>query len=170
MTLAVGREIMKILDLTERDLEPLAGLYKQFWNEESNVSKMRAAFQRLASNPDYIFLGAKHDGQLVGSVMGIVCEELYGQCQPFMVVEDVVVDERNRRRGVGSQLMQELERRATDRGCSYIIFVTEQDRITAHQFYESLGYSPDKYKGFKKRLEGGQQPDAEVQSEGAPSD
>ena len=143
---------MKITELIEHDLESLARLYKQFWNEESDVARMRAAFQRLASNPDYIFLVAKRDEQLVGSVMGIVCEELYGDCQPFMVVEDVVVDEENRRQGVGSRLMVELERLAANRGCSYIIFVTEQDRTAAHQFYESLGYSPNKYKGFKKRL------------------
>jgi ribosomal protein S18 acetylase RimI-like enzyme len=149
---------MRILDLTEQDLEPLAGLYRHFWNEESDVTRMTTAFQRLAGNPDYIFLGAKLDGKLVGSVMGIVCEELYGQCRPFMVVEDVVVDEGSRRRGVGSQLMRELERRAAGRGCRSIIFVTEQDRTSAHRFYESLGYSCDKYQGFKKRLGDDQQP------------
>ena len=161
---------MEIAKLTEQDLESLSQLYKQFWNEESDVTKMHAVFQRLATNPDYMFLGAKRNGQLVGSVMGIVCEELYGQCQPFMVVEDVVVDEGDRRQGVGSRLMVELERRAADRGCSYIIFVTEEDRTTARRFYESLGYSPDKYKGFKKRLGDGQQPAAQLQSKGAPFD
>jgi ribosomal protein S18 acetylase RimI-like enzyme len=145
--------MMQITELTEQDLESLAGLYRQFWNEESDVRKMRDTFRHLAGNPDYIFLGAKRDGQLVGSVMGIVCEELYGQCQPFMVVEDVVVDEGHQRQGIGSQLMRELEQRAKERGCGYIIFVTEQDRTTAHRFYESLGYCPDKYRGFKKRLE-----------------
>ena len=53
---------------------------------------MRATFRRLKDRPDYVFLGAKTDGRLVGSVLGIVCEELYGQCVPFMVVEDVIVD------------------------------------------------------------------------------
>ena len=144
--------MIKTVELDSNDLESLAGLYKQFWNEESDVTAMQATFQRLADNPDYIFLGAKRDGELLGSVMGIVCEELYGKCQPFMVVEDVVVDGASRRKGVGSQLMAELERRAAERSCSYIIFVTEQDRTTAHRFYESLGYSPDKYKGFKKKL------------------
>jgi GNAT superfamily N-acetyltransferase len=147
---------IEIAKLTKDDLEALAALYKQFWGEDSSVEKMHSTFERLDANPDYIFLGAKHDGCLVGSVMGIICEELYGECQPFMVVEDVVVDEGHRRKGIGSQLMQELEECADSRDCSYIIFVTEQDRTTAHQFYQSHGYSPDKYKGFKKRLGHGQ--------------
>ncbi len=143
---------MKIAELTELDLEGLAKLYKQFWGEESSLEKMLTTFRRLRINPNYIFLVAKLDGCLAGSVMGIVCEELYGECKPFMVVEDVVVDTNHRRQGIGSQLMRELEQCASTRGCAYIIFVTEQDRTTAHRFYESLGYSSDKYKGFKKRL------------------
>lgn len=148
---------MEIGELTESDLEALAGLYKQFWGEDSSPEKMRSTFQRLRTNPNYIFLVARRDGRLTGSVMGIVCEELYGECRPFMVVEDVIVDQNHRRQGIGSLLMRELERLATTRDCAYIIFVTEQDRTTAHQFYASLGYSPDKYRGFKKRLGGGQQ-------------
>ena len=138
--------------LTEGDLEALAGLYKQFWGDESSLEKMRATFRRLVANPNYVFLGAKQEGRLVGSVMGIVCEELYGECKPFMVVEDVIVDKSHRRAGIGSVLMRELETCAVERGCGYIIFVTEADRIDAHRFYESLGYQPDAYKGFKKRL------------------
>jgi GNAT superfamily N-acetyltransferase len=155
----VGQKMntMKVTELIESDLEALAGLYKQFWGEDSSLEKMHATFQSLRTNPNYIFLVARRDGRLAGSVMGIVCEELYGECKPFMVVEDVIVDQNHRRQGVGSLLMRELERLAISRDCAYIIFVTEQDRTTAHQFYESLGYNPDKYRGFKKRLGGGQQ-------------
>ena len=143
---------MEIRTLTADDLEPLAELYRQFWGEESSLEAMQATFQRLADNPNYIFLGAKLEGQLIGSVMGIVCEELYGTCQPFLVVEDVIVDRQQRRQGIGARLMRELERRAAERGCSYIIFVTEGERTDAQQFYASLGYSPTAYRGFKKRL------------------
>lgn len=142
----------QITELKETDLEDLAGLYRQFWNEGSDISRMRAEFQRLSSNPDYIFLAARKGGKLVGSAMGIVCRELYGQCRPFMVIEDVVIDTDHRRQGVGSMLMRELERLAGLRECGTILFVTEQDRTAAHRFYESLGYAPDRYRGFKKRL------------------
>jgi predicted N-acetyltransferase YhbS len=86
-------------------------------------------------------------------VTGIVCHELYGQCRPFMVVEDVIVDRDHRRRGIASDLMRTVERTAIARGCSHIIFVTEARRTDAHRFYQSLGYRADTHKGFKKRLE-----------------
>ena len=144
---------MIIAELTEHDLESLSALYEQFWGETSSLEKMRDTFRSLENDPHYIFLGARQGDQLAGSVMGIVCEELYGRCQPFMVIEDVIVDKGSRRRGVGKRLMLELERRAVDRGCTYIIFVTEQARDEAVRFYQSLGYDPEKYRGFKKRLE-----------------
>ena len=67
-------------------------------------------FQRLKRNPSYIFLVADQQNNLVGSVMGIICEELYGDCKPFMIVEDVIVDIDQRRLGIASSLMRELEK------------------------------------------------------------
>lgn len=148
---------MEIRKLTEDDLVSLAGLYKQFWGEASSLEKMRATFQRLEKNPNYILLVADQQNQLVGTVMGIICEELYGDCSPFMVVEDVIVDKHQRRLGIGSSLMREMEQCAVEYNCNYIIFVTESERKDAHRFYESLGYKSDAYKGFKKRLKKSQQ-------------
>jgi GNAT superfamily N-acetyltransferase len=145
-------EIMKIRKLKEDDLVSLARLYKQFWGEPSSLEKMRTTFQRLEKNPNYIFLVAEQQNHLVGTVMGIICEELYGDCRPFMVVEDVIVDKHRQRLGIGSSLMREMERCAVEHNCNYIIFVTESERRDAHRFYASLGYKSDAYKGFKKRL------------------
>jgi ribosomal protein S18 acetylase RimI-like enzyme len=148
---------MKIRKLIEDDLVSLAAPYKQFWGEESSLEKMRATFQRLKRNPNYVFLAAEKQNRLVGSAMGIICEELYSDCKPFMVVEDVIVDKHHRRLGIASSLMRELEKFAYESNCNYIIFVTESERIEAHGFYESIGYKSDAYKGFKKRLKNSQQ-------------
>ena len=143
---------MELGRLTESDLEDLAGLYRQFWNEGSDLERMRAVFGRLKDHPGYVFLGARRGERLVGSVMGVVCEELYGDCKPFMVAEDVVVDKEHRRSGVGTALMRELEKCAMAAECRTMLLVTEVYRTDAVGFYESLGYRSDPYKGFKKRL------------------
>ena len=143
---------MNIRRLNENDLENLAGLYRQFWGDESSLVKMQETFQKLEQDPNYIFLVAEIEDRLAGSVMGIICEELYGECRPFMVIEDVVVDKQNRREGIASLLMRELEDRAAGRNCSHIIFVTESTRSGARKFYESLGYDAELYHGFKKKV------------------
>jgi GNAT superfamily N-acetyltransferase len=143
---------MNITKLTEADLPALASLYKQFWGEKSSVDKMQSTFSKLKDNPDYTFLAARLDDRLVGSVMGVVCHELYGDCKPFMVVEDMIIDKTVRRQGIGSLLMNSIEERAKERGCCHLILVTDTDRYDARQFYESLGFDPEKNKGFKKKL------------------
>ena len=148
---------MEIIELAEQDLEDLSRLYKQFWDQDSSLQKMRSTFRRLSRNPNYIFLAAKQDKYLAGSAMGIICEELYGECKPFTVIEDVIVDEDYRRIGIGMKLMRKLEKHAVDRNCNYIIFVTDSKRTDALEFYQSLGYELDRYKGFKKRLGTGEQ-------------
>ena len=97
-----------------------------------------------------VLLAAKEGGELVGSVMGVVCRDLIGECNPFMVMENMVVLESRRRHGIGRLLIEELERRAVALGCSYIEFVSSRERGEAHAFYEAVGYQPDPYRGFKK--------------------
>jgi len=144
---------MEIRALTVEDMESLAQLYYQFWNEACDVPKMKASFHAMQGDGAYLLLGAQDGDQLVGSVMGVVCRELYGDCAPFLVLENMIVDKQYRNRGVGKLLFGELEARARLRGCAQIILVTESGRKDAHRFYESMGFHPTANKGYKKKLE-----------------
>lgn len=143
---------MKIERLTAPDLPHLADLFQHFWGEDSSLDTMRSTFGRIAANPAYILLTAKQKGRLIGFIMGVICEELYGNGQPFLVIEDLIVDKNLRRLGAGTALMLEMEKRAIKRGCGQIIFVTETDRPDSIRFYNSLGYDAETHRGFKKRL------------------
>ncbi len=143
---------MKIVNLTKNDLSVLAELFRQFWNESSAIENMAVMLERLSEDPDYVLLAAKKDDMLVGFCMGIVCQTLYGDCRPFMVIEDLIVDKEHQRKGIGTALMSAIERHAIRRDCLQVIFVTENDRKDAHSFYAAQGYSPATHKGFKKQL------------------
>jgi len=141
-----------IRDLMLEDMDALAQLYYQFWEEESDTAKMRDKLLQLQKNDAYIMLGAADGDMLVGSVMGIICEELYGDCRPFLVVENMMVDSGHRQKGVGKALFAQLEKMAKDRGCAQNILVTKADRKNACGFYESIGFHPTANKGYKKKL------------------
>ncbi|MCL2576534.1 MAG: GNAT family N-acetyltransferase [Defluviitaleaceae bacterium] len=143
---------MTIRDMEIYDLDFLSELYFQFWGEKSNVVKVRKKFSQLQENPAYILLCAVEDDRLVGSVMGVICEELYGECQPFLVVENMIVDSSCRKKGIGKLLFAELEKQAKKRECSQILLVTESNREDACGFYESLGFHPTANKGYKKKI------------------
>ncbi len=143
---------MQIERLKSTDLPRLAELFQQFWGETSSQDSMRATFERISANPAYILLAARQAGHLAGFAMGVVCEDLYGDGRPFMVVEDLIVDKGQRRQGVGRALMAALEKAAIERHCGQIIFVTEANRTDSIRFYQSLGYDAGTHRGFKKSL------------------
>lgn len=142
---------MIIRDLLLKDMPQLAALYEQFWGDKSDTEKMIYEFSVIQEENRHIILAAEQDGKLIGSVMGIVCRELYGDCRPFLVVENMIVDRQSRRGGVGHRLLTELEKRAKERNCTQMILVTETDRTAACALYEKNGFQKNN-KGYKKKL------------------
>ncbi|MCP4134400.1 MAG: GNAT family N-acetyltransferase [bacterium] len=143
---------MQIRKMIDADIEELALLYRQFREEDSSIEKMKQTFKMLEQDPRYIFLSAIKDNKLTGSVTGIICEGLYGNGEPFMIVEDFIVDKGSRRARVGTALLEELEQQAVDKKCCQIILVTENSREDALKFYAGMGYNPNTHTGFKKSL------------------
>jgi GNAT superfamily N-acetyltransferase len=134
------------------ELSDVARLYEELAGRPTDLGKMEQSFSWMQSNPDYVVLGAKLSGIMAGTLLGIVCRDILGDCRSFMVVENVVVSSSQRRQGVGKALMEKIEEIATERNCLYIMFVSSSARTDAHQFYESIGYQSDFVQGFKKYL------------------
>lgn len=142
---------MEIRNMIRTDIPQLAMLYQQFWDEHSNILAMENQFDRLSKDKRYILLSAIIDDRLVGSVMGIICQDLYGNCKPFLVLENMIVDHGSRRKGIGKSLVHRLEEIAISQDCSQIILVTELERDDACLFYEACGFQTNN-KGYKKKL------------------
>lgn len=144
--------MVKIEEIGFDSLEALNLLYQELTGGPTDPVKLLTAFRTIREDSRYILLGAFAEGELLGSMMGIVCQDLAGDCRPFMVIENVVVSSRARRQGIGKQLMTALETIAHERDCYYIIFVSGEKRKEAHVFYEKMGYKEEKVEGYRKHL------------------
>ncbi|HZG18031.1 MAG TPA: GNAT family N-acetyltransferase [Candidatus Bathyarchaeia archaeon] len=133
------------------DAAELSELFMDFIGKESNLAAMRKQIEVISNHPNYYVAVACDEDKVVGTAMGIICYDLVGECNPFMLIENVVVLPQYQGRGVGRLLMQELEDFGQKNQCNYVILVSESKREPSHQFYEALGYSTDQ-RGFKKRL------------------
>lgn len=143
---------MIITRIQKEDLIDLSKLYEELSGMESNLCKIESNFARMIKNEYYHLIGAKIDHKLVGSLMGIHCLDLVGECRPFMIIENVIVSANYRNKGIGKALLIEIEKIAKNLDCYYIFFVSGDNRKNAHEFYDSCGYTNDKVKGFKKYL------------------
>lgn len=78
-------------------------------------------------------------GQIVGTVDLLIVKNLTHGARPWAIVENVVVAESYRRRGIGSALMQDAIRRAKSANCYKLQLVSGKQREPAHHFYRALG-------------------------------
>ena len=144
--------VCSISPVTEKDLLELADLYQQLIPNDISLSRMKTVLTRQQNNPDHLILVARVDGKLVGSLLAVNCEMIFGQCKSFMVVEDVIVNEAHRRKGIGVALMSYIENYARKNNCVYIMLITDTNRVGSQKFYKHLGYETEEYCAFKKHL------------------
>jgi len=141
---------MGVGDIERADLPQLARLFEALSGLPTPLARLETAFAGMAAHPDYHLVGVRDGSFLAGAALGIVCLDCVGGCRPFLVVENLIVAETHRRRGVGRRLLGELERRGRERDCFYVMLVSGRDRGPAHAFYAAMGYGAGA--GFKKRL------------------
>ena len=137
--------------LREDDLESLGKLYEQLTGRIPAYARLLRGYKRAMENPNYILLGAYlDDGTLVGTTSLSRCFDLTDDCLDYYSMENFVVDEAYRGRGVGTAIIHTVEGLCRATNVRYISFTSSASRIEAHRFYENLGYDPNKAKAFKK--------------------
>lgn len=144
--------MVKIREAVREDLCSLSNLFWQLMGNESDLEQMKLTFDKVQNDGSYILLVAEYKGKVVGTVMGILCYDLVEQCRPFMVVENVIIDEAIRGLGAGKLLMNALEEKARIHDVTYMMLLSAAKREGAHKFYEAVGYEKDCVVGFKKYL------------------
>lgn len=135
--------------LKKEEIPALLELYKALVPHNLSLEKAERTYDEMRANSEYLLLAAKKDGELLGSMLGICCQSI---TMPFLVVEDVIVKDGVREKGIGRKLMEALDEFAKSRNCAYAILVSSAFRTGAHQFYEKVGYT-DSVVGFRKLYE-----------------
>jgi ribosomal protein S18 acetylase RimI-like enzyme len=143
---------MTIRQVKEEDIEGMANLYKEFWNEGSCIENMKHALSRIQKDPNYIILNAIENKKVVGTITGIICHHLYGDCSPFIVIENFIVGRFHRRKGIGKELLNKIEFMAERKKCCQIQLITDSSRRGSQKFYEAMGFPRGIHKGYKKEI------------------
>lgn len=114
--------------------------------------KMVPLIEKMAEDPQKYLLVAveEESGRIVGSLLGVVFEDICGDCSPILLVENVAALEEFQGRGVGRGMFEEIERWGKEMGCHYEILVSGNGRVGAHKFYRKLQF--EEVKGFKKHF------------------
>jgi GNAT superfamily N-acetyltransferase len=110
--------------------------------EDPVLDSHRQAFADISELPGCEVIVAEEDGRVVGTSMLTIVPNLTHDGKPWIIVENVVVDNKHRRTGAGKLLMEYIKEKALETGCCKIQLMSDKRRTEeAHKFYKAIGYN-----------------------------
>jgi GNAT superfamily N-acetyltransferase len=142
-----ARSAAVVRDAAEDDLPRLVELLAQLSLDapREDVSAplkdaYRAAFRAVEADPRQRQLVVEVDGRVAGTASVIIVPNLSHQGRPYAMVENVVVDARERGARYGELLMRRAIEIAREAGCYKLSLTSNKQRKDAHRFYQRLGF------------------------------
>jgi ribosomal protein S18 acetylase RimI-like enzyme len=132
---------VKIRKALIEDFPSVFSLFHQLWpNKELNETDMKTVFDRgITSNTD-LYICAEVNGNLIGFCAYAIVNNFWQEGQ-IAYVYAMIVDEDQRGKGIGSELLKTACDYAKKCGCKKIELDSGFQREKAHKFYtEKMGF------------------------------
>ena len=126
--------------VSAEDAPALCDLYYQLTKEHPDEELTRSLLQTIADDRNYYIFGEYDEGALVGTVTLSRCIDLTGDGRFYFSLENFVVDEKQRRKGVGKFLLEEAESFARSENARYFCFTSSAARTDALVYRERLNF------------------------------
>jgi len=114
----------------------------------ASFNDYRSVFSEICSDPRREILVAEYQGEVVGTVAIFIISGLSHSAAPYTLVENLIVNHKYRRKGIGKKLMVYTIARAKQERCHRIELCSDRRRTEAHRLYRSLGFEASAY-GFR---------------------
>jgi len=142
---------------TEADIPRILELYQELAITTSQAEQgripspdeCRRVFDEIRNQPGHELLVAEEEGDVIGTLVLLIVPNLSHGVLPWAIVENMIVDGRYQRRGVGRLLIDYAIARARDAGCYKITLSSDKRRPDAHRFYRSTGFEASAL-GFRR--------------------
>ena len=142
--------IERVSEFTDELLVALQQLIPQLGTHK--VPPTAEEVKTLIKSEGCILLAAREPDQ-AGEIIGTLCLNIYRVPTGVRaILEDVVVDERMRRRGVGEALVRRAIELAREAGANGIALTSNQKREAANRLYQSMGFELRKTNVYFYRL------------------
>ena len=139
------------------DLPDLLELYQQLAADRvvalpAESVEAKSLLETMIAQSGRHLLVAEVESNVVGTADLLIVPNLTHGGAPWAIVENVVVDEKARRFGVGHALIGEMVRVCRDAGCYKMQLLSNKHRTQAHEFYRSVDFEAVA-EGFRRYLD-----------------
>jgi ribosomal protein S18 acetylase RimI-like enzyme len=136
------------------DLDSLISLLEVLFSIEEDFTfdepRQRRGLAMMLKNPRGCILVAEADDKVVGMCSGqLIVSTAEGG--PALLIEDVIVREEFREKGIGRALMKEIAAWAHTRGATRLQLLADRNNHPALSFYEKLGWQTTQLICLRKR-------------------
>ncbi|WP_419174678.1 N-acetyltransferase family protein [Desulfosediminicola sp.] len=127
-----------------RDVETMAALLAELFDVEEDfqgdAKRQLKGLGMLLESDQAIVLVAEVQGEVVGMCTG---QTLISTAEggPALLVEDVVIDQKFRQRGIGRQLLESIADKAGRHSISRLQLLADRNNSAALDFYRKTGWN-----------------------------
>ena len=143
--IATRDELFDLLELYKQ-LHPSIDMFSDFPKTSANRIWNQIERDRVK------YFIAKDEGKIIAACFIAIIPNLTYRGKSIGLIENVIVDEKYRRKGIGQRIMELALKHAKEKRCYKVILQSGMQRTDAHKFYEKLGFNDKITKGFEIRL------------------
>jgi glucosamine-phosphate N-acetyltransferase len=130
----------------EQDFNDIFKLLKQLWPKlDLDKDKIHSLYSKAINSTNQIYICYKYKGEKAVGFCSMVLKNNLWQQGKVAHLEELIVDENYRRKGIGKKLITEIVLIARFKGCKRIELDSAFTRKKAHVFYEDLGFKNRAY-------------------------
>jgi GNAT superfamily N-acetyltransferase len=128
-------------------------LYKQLdpINNDFSIETANKIWDKI-ENENIKYFIAKDNGKIIASCYIIIIPNLTYNGKSIGYIENVITDEKYRRKGIGKKIMEMAINYAKEENCYKVILTSGIKRTIAHTFYETIGFNRKSKNAFELRF------------------
>jgi len=142
---------MEVMKATAKDLDSAYKLMCELENKELSFEMFREGYLSNLNNAGREYFIAFISGDAIGFLSLAVDYRLFC-ADKVAVIDELVVAEQYRSKGVGKALLDVATEYAKNMQCAYMAVTSSVKRVGAHKFYEKNGFENNGYR-FGKFLQ-----------------
>lgn len=139
-----------IREITENDFDQLLGLYMQLHDNPfpEKSERVLAVWNNILADENHHIIVAEEDGNIVSSCVCVIIPNLTRGQRPYAFVENVITDEKYRKRGLATACLDYARELAQRKNCYKMMLLTGARQESTLRFYEQAGYNKNDKTAF----------------------
>lgn len=132
----------------EKDVARIVDLYRELTITDSEIEHTRhpsladyqLVFAEILADPRQRLYVVELDNEVAGTIVLLVIPNLSHNGTPWALLENLIVTETHRRKGLGRMLLEYAVGVARESGCHMVELCSDVRRREAHRLYGSSGF------------------------------